>query len=141
MRKALILAAAVALVGASTALAGGWATVKLSSSPKNLSAGEPWIVDITVLQHGLATQPLSGLKPKLTIRKVASARTTSSALGAPPALRTFAAKPTSRAGVYRARVVFPGAGTWRYEVWDAFTEYGGARTHRFKPVKIAPSGT
>ena len=141
MRRALILAAAVALVGASTALAGGWATVKLSSSPKNLSAGEPWIVDITVLQHGLATQPLSGLKPKLTIRKVASARTTSSALGAPPVSRTFAAKPTSRVGVYRARVVFPGAGTWRYEVYDAFIEYGGARTHTFKPVKIAPSDT
>jgi hypothetical protein len=29
--------------------------VKLSSSPKNVSAGQPWVVDITVLQHGLAT--------------------------------------------------------------------------------------
>ncbi len=141
MRKAVILAAAVALVCASTALAGGWATVKLSSSPKNLSAGEPWTVDITVLQHGLATQPLCCLKPRLTIRKVVSARTTSSSLGGPPASRTFVAKPTSRVGVYRARVVFPGAGTWRYEVYDAFTEYGGARTHTFKAVRIAPSGT
>lgn len=140
MRRAVILAAVVALVCASTAFAGGWATVKLSASPKNVSAGEPWIVDVTVLQHGLATQPLAGLKPTLTIRRVAAARTTSSTPKEPQA-RTFKAKPTSRIGVYRARVVFPAAGMWRYEVYDAFTEYGGARTHRFKPVKIAPSGT
>jgi hypothetical protein len=138
MRKAVVLGAVVALVSASTALAGGWATVKLSSSPKNLSAGEPWIVDVTVLQHGLATQPLSGLRPTVTIRKIVAARTTSSRLKE-PLVRTFRARPTSRVGVYRARVVFPGAGTWRYEVYDAFTEYGGARTHRFKPVKIAPN--
>ncbi len=141
MRNAVIMAAAMALVCASTALAGGWATVKLSSSPKNLSVGEPWIVDITVLQHGLATQPLCCLKPRLTIRKVVSARTTSSSVGSWRASRTFVAKPTSRVGVYRARVVFPSAGTWRYEVYDAFTEYGGARTHMFRAVKIAPSGT
>ena len=139
MRKAVILAAVVALVTASTALAGGWATVKLSSSPKNLSAGDPWIVDVTVLQHGLASQPLCCVKPTVTIRKVVAARTTNSAAKQP--LGTFKAKPTSRVGVYRARVVFPSAGTWRYEVYDAFTAYGGARTHRFKPVKITPSGT
>jgi hypothetical protein len=138
MRWALILGAAVtALVASATALAGGWATVELSSSPKGLSAGEPWIVEITVLQHGLATQPLSGLKPALTIRKVASARTTSSSI-APQASRTFEAKATGRPGVYRARVVFPRAGVWRYEVYDAFTAYGGARTHRFKAVRIGP---
>jgi hypothetical protein len=140
MRRALILTAAVALVCASTALAGGWATVKLSSSPKNVSAGEPWVVDITVLQHGLATQPLAGLKPTLTIRRATSARTTSSSLKEPQA-RTFRAKATGKVGVYRARVVFPSAGAWRYEVYDAFTQYGGARTHRFKPVNIAPAGT
>jgi hypothetical protein len=125
-------------VCASTALAGGWATVKLSSSPTNLSAGEPWIVDVTVLQHGLASQPLSGLEPTVTIRRVA-ARTTSSTSGA--RARTFKAKPTNRVGVYRARVVFPAAGMWRYEVYDAFTEYGGARTHRFKAIRIAASDT
>ncbi len=140
MRKAVALAAVVALVFASTALAGGWATVKLSSSPKHLSAGEPWIVDVTVLQHGLATQPLCCLRPTVTIRRIVAARTTSSNVKE-PLVKTFKARPTSRVGVYRARVVFPGAGTWRYEVYDAFTEYGGARTHRFKPVRIAPSDT
>lgn len=140
MRKAVVLAAVVALACASTALAGGWATVKLSSSPKNLSAGQPWIVDVTVLQHGLATQPLCCLRPTVTIRRIVAARTTSSNVKEPLA-RTFKARPTSRVGVYRARVVFPGAGSWRYEVYDAFTQYGGAQTHRFKPVRIAPSDT
>jgi hypothetical protein len=37
--------------------------------------------------------------------------------------------------------VFPSAGRWRYEVYDAFTQYGGAQTHRFKAVQIAPAGT
>ena len=137
MRKSLLLVAAfVALVSASTALAGGWATVKLSSSPKGLTADQPWVVDITVLQHGLASQPLCCLKPTVTIRRIGSARSTIS-LG--KRSLTFRARPTSRSGVYRAKIVFPSAGTWRYEVFDAFTEYGGARTHTFAPVKIASS--
>ena len=139
MRKSLLLVAAfVALTCASTALAGGWATVKLSSSPKGLAADEPWVVDITVLQHGLATQPLCCLKPTVTIRRVGPVRTTS-AFG--KKALTFRARPTSRSGVYRAKVVFPSAGTWRYEVFDAFTEYGGARTHRFAAVKISASNS
>ena len=140
MRRSLIVAAAaVALVCASTALAGGWATVRLSSSPKGMSADKPWVVDITVLQHGLATQPLSGLRPTVTIRRVAQLRSTTSA--ALEKSLTFKARPTGRTGVYRARVVFPNAGMWRYEVFDAFTMYGGARTHTFAPVKITQSGT
>ncbi len=139
MRKPLIiLAAALALVGASTALAGGWATVKLSSSPKDVSAGEPWVVNIRVLQHGLASQPLCCLKPTITIRKIAAARSASSSS---KVSKTFRAKWMSNLGVYRARVVFPSAGTWRYEVWDGFVQYGGARTHTFAPVKIARSST
>jgi hypothetical protein len=137
MRRQLItVAAALALVCTSTALAGGWATVKLSSSPKGLSAGEPWIVDITVLQHGLASQPLCCLSPTLTIRKVAASRSASSA-----GSKTFRARSTGRIGVYRARVVFPSAGKWRYEVFDGFIEYGGARIHKFAAVKVAPSNT
>jgi hypothetical protein len=137
VRRALIVVALAALVCAGTALAGGWATVKLSSTPKGLAAGEPWVVEITVLQHGLATQPLCCLRPTVTIRRVAGARSTSAALES----RTFTAKPTSRTGRYRARVVFPRAGTWRYEVYDGFTQYGGARTHRFAPVTIAAQDT
>jgi hypothetical protein len=132
----LLVAVASALVLAGTAAAGGWATVKLSSLPNGLSAGEPWVVNITVLQHGRT--PVDGLKPTVTIRKLASARaTTANAAVAGSESRTFAARPTDGTGVYRARVVFPSAGTWRFEVFDGFTQYGGARTHRFAPVKIA----
>ena len=140
MRKSLLIVAAlVALACASAAFAGGWATVKLSSSPKGLTADELWVVDITVLQHGLASQPLCCLKPTVTIRRVAPVRSTS-AIGKKSL--TFRARPTSRTGVYRARIVFPSAGTWRYEVFDAFTAFGGARTHTFAAVKIsAPSTT
>ncbi len=138
MRVSLFAAVAVALVCASTALAGGWATVKLSSSPKGTSADEPWVVDITVLQHGLASQPLCCVKPTVTIRRIGPLRAPSAA--AKPKPLTFKARPTSRVGVYRARVVFPTAGKWTYEVYDGFTEYGGARTHAFKPVKITPGG-
>ena len=139
MRKQLIIVASVlALVYAGTALAGGWATVKLSSSPKGVSAGEPWIVNIRVLQHGLASQPLCCLKPTVTIRKIAAARSASSSS---PVTKTFRARWMNGIGVYRARIVFPSAGTWRYEVFDGFTQYGGARTHKFAPVKVAPSET
>lgn len=139
MRTSLIVVAVVvALVWAGAALAGGWATVQLSSSPKGLSAVEPWVVNVKVLQHGLASQPLCCLKPTVTISKVAPARSSSASL---KKSLTFRARPTSRPGVYRARVVFPSAGTWRYEVYDAFARFGGARTHKFAPVKIAPSGT
>jgi hypothetical protein len=137
-RHLIILAAVLGLVCASTALAGGWATVKLSSSPKGVSAGEPWVVNIRVLQHGLASQPLCCLKPTVTIRKIAAARSASSGS---KVSKTFRARWMSTLGVYRARIVFPSAGTWRYEVWDGFTEYGGARTHTFAPVRIAQANT
>jgi hypothetical protein len=135
MRRSLfVLAAASALALAGTAAAGGWATVQLSSTPRGLSAGEPWVVDITVLQHGRT--PLDGLKPTLTIRKSVP-RTTSAVAKGRPTIRTFAARPTGRPGVYRARVVFPSAGTWRYEVYDGFVRYGGAKKHTYSPVRIA----
>ena len=133
-RSLLVVAAASALAFAATAAAGGWATVQLSSTPRGLSAGEPWVVNITVLQHGRT--PLDGLRPTLTIRK--SLPRINSGVGAGRlTTRTFAARPTGRTGVYRARVVFPSAGTWRYEVYDGFVRYNGARTHHYAPVTIA----
>lgn len=135
-RPMLLLVAASALVLVGVAAAGGWATVKLSSFPKGLSAGEAWVVDITVLQHGKT--PVDGLKPSVTIRKVGPRPLAAVSKAGPT--RTFAARPAGGVGVYRARVVFPSAGTWRFEVYDGFVTYGGARTHRYPPVKIARRG-
>jgi hypothetical protein len=117
MRRLVVALAAVALAVPAVALAGGWATVQLSSTPTGMRAETPWVVDLTVLQHGIT--PLAGVRPEVRIAQGSLAR-------------SFVARPTPQKGVYRARVVFPRAGTWRWTVWDGFT-----RTHTYAPVKIA----
>jgi hypothetical protein len=117
-RPLLLLIPLALLVAAPSAHAGGWATVGLSSTPAGTSPGEPWNVDITVLQHGRT--PLEGVTPTVHIR---SGDTT----------EQFAAKPTGKAGVYRARVVFPTGGRWSYEVADGFVH---DFRHAFPPVEI-----
>jgi hypothetical protein len=119
MRRLALLLAVVALVLAAAASAGGWATVKLSSTPTGAQAGTPWLVDLTVLQHGV--RPLAGVRPEVRIAQGALRR-------------SFTARPRGRTGVYRARVVFPRAGVWRWTIWDGFT-----RTHTYAPVRIAPA--
>ena len=91
-RSTLVAAAALAaaLIAPATSLAGGWATVGLSSLPDGTRPGEAWVVDLTVLQHGRT--PLEGVEPRVLIE--AAERRDEQA---------FVAKPTERAGVYRAR--------------------------------------
>jgi YtkA-like len=116
--------AAATLVVVGTASAGGWATVGVSPQPDDLAAGAVWKVNLRVLQHGRT--PLDGVKPTITIRNADTGQS-----------KTFPAKPTGKSGVYAAEVVFPSGGTWRYEVYDGFTQYGGAKSHTFAPVEIA----
>ena len=121
MRRSLLLiplALLLALAAAPAALGGGFATVGLSSTPDGIAPGQPWKVDITVLQHGRT--PLQGLTPKVRIH---SGGTT----------REFVAKPTGTPGVYRAEVVFPKAGRWDYEVLDGFIN---ETPHTFPAVEI-----
>jgi hypothetical protein len=118
MRKLVVTVVALAVLVPATALAGGWATVQLSSTPKGAKAGVPWIVNLTVLQHGVT--PLEGIQPQVRISQGTL-------------IRTFTARPTPTTGVYRARVVFPRAGTWKWSIWDGFS-----RTHTYKAVKVAP---
>lgn len=115
MRK-LLCVLTLALVAAPAAGAGGFATVGLSSLPTGTAAGETWTVDLTVRAHGRT--PIDGIAPLVRIRGDGQTR-------------EFAARPTGETGVYRADVVFPREGTWRYEVWDGFTQ-----THTFTPVAI-----
>ncbi len=115
------MALAVALLAPSTSLGGGWATVGLSSLPDGAQPGEPWSVDLTVLQHGVT--PLEGVQPRVLIR------------GDGEAEKAFVAKPTERAGVYRARVVFPAAGRWTYAVDDDFSQ-----VHELGAVRIGAGG-
>ena len=102
-----------------TALGGGWATVGVSSTPEGLGPGQPWNVDLEVLQHGQT--PLAGVQPTVTITHASTGAT-----------RTFTAHPTAKAGVYRASVVFPSGGSWTYKVNDGFSQ-----VHQFAQVRIA----
>lgn len=106
------------LLAPAVASAGGFATAGLSSTPEGVAPGQPWKVDITVLQHGRT--PAAGLSPRVVI----SSR---------DATREFAAKPTGKPGVYRATVVFPSAGRWDYQVLDGFND---GLPHSFPAVEI-----
>jgi hypothetical protein len=122
----LTLAAAAALAVAGTASAGGWATAGVSPPPDDPTAGSTWDAKITLLQHGQT--PLVGMQPTISL------------LGGGGERKTFAAKPTDEPGVYLAKVKFPAAGSWSYEVYDGFTQYGGAKTHTFGSVDIGTGG-
>jgi hypothetical protein len=119
----LMLAAAAALAAAGTASAGGWATAGVSPLPADPIAGSTWDAKITILQHGRT--PLVGVQP--TISLVGSGER-----------KTFAAKATDEPGIYLAKVKFPAAGSWSYEVYDGFAQYGGAQTHTFGTISVAP---
>ena len=106
---------------ASPALGGGFATTGLSSLPDGVAPGEPWVVDVTVLGHGRT--PASGLEPSV-------------AIASGSVKRSFAAREV-RPGVYRARVVFPDAGRWRYSVDSGF----GLGPESFAPVDIVERQT
>lgn len=115
-------AAALAIIGLlalpAGALAGGWATVGLSSTPDGLGPGQTWNVELEILQHGRT--PLDAVHPTVTIT-------------AGDTTRTFQTRPAGRPGAYRAAVMFPHAGTWRYVVDDGFS----AR-HHYPAVRIDP---
>jgi hypothetical protein len=112
-----LVAAAVVALPASAA-AGGWAIVRVNSTPDGVPAGGTWVVNLEVLQHGLT--PLQGVQPRVTVTE---RRTGAS--------HTVSAKPTGRPGVYRARVVFPRAGEWAYKVYDGF-----GQAHSYPVVHI-----
>lgn len=113
----LALAGAL-LVAPSVAAGGGWATVGLDSTPAGVKPGDPWVVHITVKQHGRT--PLDDVQPTLTIRQGGSEQ-------------TFSARKTAKGGVYQATVTFPRAGRWTYEVNDGFIAH---QVHTFPAVKI-----
>ena len=120
----LTLAAAAALAVAGTASAGGWATAGVSPPPDDPTAGSTWDAKITILQHGHT--PLVGVQPTISL------------VGGGGERKTFAAKATDEPGVYLAKVKFPAAGSWSYEVYDGFTQYGGAQTHTFSTISVGP---
>ena len=118
----LTLAAAATLAMAATASAGGWATAGVSPPPDDPTAGSTWDAKITILQHGQT--PLVGVQPTISL------------VGSGGERKTFAAKATDEPGVYLAKVKFPAAGSWSYEVYDGFTQYAGAQRHTFSTISV-----
>jgi hypothetical protein len=117
---------AAAALPATVASAGGWATAGVGPPPDGMSGGDTWNAQVTILQHGQT--PLVGVKPTVTIRNDSGTAV------------TFPAKPTGKAGVYVAKVKFPSNGKWSYEVYDGFTQYGGAKTHTFGTISVTGGG-
>lgn len=125
MKRLLLAFVLVALAAPVGAFAGGWATAGLAAPPDDVGAGDAWNARITILQHGQT--PLEGVTPTVTIRNG-------------PTVKSFKAKPTDEPGIYLAKVVFPSAGKWSYEVKDGFDTYGGGQTHKFAAVDIGSAG-
>lgn len=121
MRIPLLVVLGLVLVPAS-ALGGGYATAGLSSTPAGVEPGQPWKVDITILQHGQT--PMTDVEPAVVVR------------GPDGTTERFPGARTDTPGVYRAEVVFPAAGRYTYEVDDGFTN---AVAHTFPPVEIKPA--
>lgn len=102
----VLLATTVAALGAAApAGAGGWASAELVPPPAQLDAGEPWMAQLKVLQHGRT--PLDGVSPSVTISRAGVAE-------------TFPAVPTGEPGRYVANVVFPATGTWTTRIDNGF---------------------
>ena len=122
--KKLLVTLVLALAAAGGAQAGNWASIQMRSAPSaGVEAGKTWVATFSVLQHGLASQPVDGVKPAVAIRSGEKTR-------------TFQAVPTGRSGVYRARVVFPSGGAWSYAVYDGFTWFGNAQTHEVGVIRV-----
>lgn len=127
MKRLLLGLAVAALALPASAGAGGWATAGVGPPDDGIGPGDTWNAKVTILQHGNPQTPLMGVIPTLTIRKGSTTK-------------TFKGTETDTAGVSTIKVVFPSAGKWSYAVYDGFTEYGGATTHKFAPVTIGAGG-
>ena len=117
MKRLLVtmLVAGGALVQAAVASAGCWATAGLAPPPEGTSARR----HLGGASHDPPARPHSAAgradaRPSVTITNAATGEE-----------RTFTAFPSSDPTVYEAAVVFPSAGSWRYEVFDGFTTWNG----------------
>ncbi len=100
MSFAALLVTLVALAEPAAAKEQG---VEVSSTPTGIDPGEPWTPTIRVLADPGALN--SGRPPTIVIRNTGSGESVE-----------FTTAPTGKSGIYDARVVFPEAGTWSYEI-------------------------
>jgi hypothetical protein len=116
MRKLIVLLGVAALVSASAALAKE-RNVTMIGAPAAPKAGQAWTATIAVKMDG-----------RYAIGKAPSVRL----INAAGRVRTIVSTPTARAGIYRARLVFPTAGMWRVLVVDRET----GRSYEFNKMRV-----
>ena len=107
LRRCLLIAAFLLLGAPAAGVAQERATVKLSSKPDKIPAGEPWKVTLTIKQPGRAAR--ADLRPAVIV-KDADGFTT-----------TYPARAAKKAGRYKTTVVFPRAGQFTYAVRDGLS--------------------
>jgi hypothetical protein len=116
MRKLIVLLALAALVSATAALAKE-RNVSMIGAPVAPKAGHAWTATIAVKMDGRYTP---GKAP--AVRLINGAGN----------VWTTTSTPTARAGIYRARLLFPAAGMWRVLVVDRET----GRSYEFHRIRV-----
>ena len=117
----------LALMGATPALAGGWANVTLDRLPADFRAGQTVTLGFMVRQHGVT--PTNSVRPYLTARHSETSDTV-----------RFDARQEGPVGHYVADVTFPAAGAWEWEAVPApFPTPTRLGTLTVLPAGAAPS--
>ena len=109
MRKLIVFTALSAVICVPAALAKE-RNIALAGKPSVATAGQAWTATVSVTRD---KQPQAGKAP--TIRLISMSISTAGRVV------NISARPTSKLGVYRARVAFPSAGLWRVVVIDTMT--------------------
>jgi hypothetical protein len=93
----------VMIISFRSASAGGWSILTLAELPKHVEVDQPVVVEFAVLQHGQTA--IEGLAPTVRAVHVFTDERI-----------TIDATPSERSGYYRASVLFPNSGSWRWWV-------------------------
>jgi len=115
MRKLILALGAAALLTAPAALAKE-RNVSMIGAPASPKAGQAWNATISVKMDGRYAPGKAPVVRLIRGAKVVSVTTT----------------PTSKAGIYRARLTFPTFGMWRVLVVDRET----GRSYEFNRVRV-----
>jgi hypothetical protein len=116
MRKLIVVLGAAALVSAPVTLAKE-RNVSMIGAPAAPKAGQAWIATISVKMDGRYTV---GKSPIVRLINPAGR------------VLSIVSTPTLRAGIYRARIMFRTAGTWRVLVLDRET----GRSYEFHRMQV-----
>jgi hypothetical protein len=118
-RLAVIAVVAAALAAPSSAFAGGMGVWALSGPERGMKAGDVWLAQVRVV--GCQGIPMDAV-PTVAITSESGQRL------------TFRGRTTGVPGKYTARVVFPSAGKWSYQI-----ELWGTAQDRHGPFVVGPA--